>query len=144
MGADETLNYTSCRIEDAVHDLTERRGVDVLFDPVGLAQESALRCLTRGGKLLVVGFAGGHIPSYAANRVLLRGCSIIGVRAGEAGRDDPEMRRREHRELCVLAEQGRVRPHVSEVYPLDESAVALRRLADRQALGRIALMVNPR
>jgi NADPH2:quinone reductase len=144
MGADETLNYTSCRIEDAVHDLTERRGVDLLFDPVGLAQEAALRCLTRGGKLLVVGFAGGHIPSYAANRILLRGCSVIGVRAGEAGRHDPEMRRREHRELCVLADQGRIRPHVSESYPLNESAVALRRLADRQALGRIALMVNPR
>jgi NADPH2:quinone reductase len=144
MGADETLNYTSCRIEDAVHDLTDRRGVDVLFDPVGLAQEPALRCLTRGGKLLVVGFAGGHIPSYAANRVLLRGCSVIGVRAGEAGRHDPEMRRREHRELCVLAEQGRVRPHVSEFYPFEQCATALHRLADRQALGRIALMVNPR
>jgi NADPH2:quinone reductase len=142
MGADEILNYTTCRIEDAVHDLTDRRGVDLLFDPVGLAQEAALRCLTRGGKLLVVGFAGGHIPSYAANRILLRGCSVIGVRAGEAGRHDPEMRRREHRELCVLAEQGRIRPHVSEVYSLDESAVALRRLADRQALGRIALMVS--
>jgi NADPH2:quinone reductase len=143
MGADEILNYTSCRIEDVVHDLTDRRGVDLLFDPVGLAQEAALRCLTRGGKLLVVGFAGGHIPSYAANRILLRGCSVIGVRAGEAGRHDPEMRRREHRELCVLAEQGHIRAHVSEVYPLNESAVALRRLADRQALGRIALMVNP-
>jgi NADPH2:quinone reductase len=142
MGADEILNYTTCRIEDAVHDLTDRRGVDLLFDPVGLAQEAALRCLTRGGKLLVVGFAGGHIPSYAANRILLRGCSVIGVRAGEAGRHDPEMRRREHRELCVLAEQGRIRPHVSEVYSLDESAVALRRLADRQAVGRIALMVS--
>ncbi|MEA2859302.1 MAG: NADPH:quinone reductase [Methylobacteriaceae bacterium] len=142
MGADATLNYTSCRIEEAVHDLTDRRGVDLLFDPVGLAQEAALRCLTRGGKLLVVGFAGGHIPSYAANRILLRGCSVIGVRAGEAGRHDPEMRRREHRELCVLAEQGRIRPHVSEVYSLDESAVALRRLADRQAVGRIALMVS--
>jgi NADPH2:quinone reductase len=144
MGADEILNYTTCRIEDAVHDLTDRRGVDLLFDPVGLAQEAALRCLTRGGKLLVVGFAGGHIPSYAANRILLRGCSVIGVRAGEAGRHDPEMRRREHRELCALAEQGRVRPHVSEFYPFEQCATALHRLADRQALGRIALMVNPR
>jgi NADPH2:quinone reductase len=144
IGAVEVLNYTGGRMEDGVRDLTDGRGVDLLFDPVGVAQENALRCLTRGGKLLVVGFAGGHIPSYAANRILLRGCSVIGVRAGEAGRHDPEMRRREHGDLCALAEQGRIRPHVSEVYPLEQCAVALRRLADRQALGRIALKVNHR
>jgi NADPH2:quinone reductase len=139
MGADELLNYAGLPVEEEMRRLTDGRGVDVLFDPVGLAQEQALRCLTRGGKLLVVGFAGGHIPSYAANRILLRGSSIIGVRAGEAGRDDPDMRRREHEDLCGLAEQGRIRPFVSECYPLDECAAALRRLAERQALGRIAL-----
>jgi NADPH2:quinone reductase len=144
IGAHETLNYTASRLEDAVRHLTNGRGADVLFDPVGLAQENALRCLTRGGKLLVVGFAGGHIPSYAANRILLRGATIIGVRAGEAGRHDPEMRRREHSELCALAEQGRIGPHISEVYPLEQCAAALRSLADRQALGRIALRVNSR
>jgi NADPH:quinone reductase len=144
IGAHETLNYTASRLEDAVRHLTNGRGADVLFDPVGLAQENALRCLTRGGKLLVVGFAGGHIPSYAANRILLRGATIIGVRAGEAGRHDPEMRRCEHSELCALAEQGRIRPHISEVYPLEQCAAALRSLADRQALGRIALRVNSR
>jgi NADPH2:quinone reductase len=95
--------------------------------------------LTRGGKLLVVGFASGHIPSYAANRILLRGCSVVGVRAGEAGRHDPEMRRREHADLCALAEQERIRPFVSESFSLDQCAAALRRLAERQALGRIAL-----
>jgi NADPH2:quinone reductase len=143
-GADDLLNYTQSRIEDEVRRLTGGRGVDIVFDPVGIAQENALRCLAWGGKLLVVGFAGGQIPFYAANRILLRGCSVIGVRAGEAGRHDPDMRRREHSELCALAEQGRIRPHVSEVYPLEQCAVALRRLAGRQALGRIALMVNER
>jgi NADPH2:quinone reductase len=139
MGADDLMNYTGHRIEDEAHRLTGGRGVDLLFDPVGIAQEHALRCLTRGGKLLIVGFAGGQIPSYAANRILLRGCTIIGVRAGEAGRHDPDMRRREHRQLCELAGQGRIRPFVSECYPLDQCALALRRLADRRALGRIAL-----
>jgi NADPH2:quinone reductase len=142
MGADDVLNYTDCRLEDKVLRITNGRGVDVVFDPVGVAQESALRCLTRGGKLLVVGFAGGHIPSYAANRILLRGCTIVGVRAGEAGRHDPDMRRREHAELCDFAEQGCVRPFVSEVYRLDQCAMALRRLADRQAFGRIALKLT--
>jgi NADPH2:quinone reductase len=142
MGADDLLNYTEFRIEDEVRRLTHGRAADVLFDPVGIAQESALRCLARGGKLLVVGFAGGHIPSYAANRILLRGCTIIGVRAGEAGRHDPDMRRREHKELCELAEQGRVRPFVSESYPLPQCAAALRRLAARQAVGRIVLKLT--
>jgi NADPH2:quinone reductase len=142
MGADDLLNYTEFRIEDEVRRLTHGRAADVLFDPVGIAQESALRCLARGGKLLVVGFAGGHIPSYAANRILLRGCTIIGVRAGEAGRHDPDMRGREHKELCELAEQGRVRPFVSESYPLAQCAAALRRLAARQAVGRIALKLT--
>jgi len=141
-GANHLLNYTQLRVEDEVRRLTDGRGVEIVFDPVGIAPESALRCLRWGGKLLVVGFAGGHIPSYAANRILLRGSTIIGVRAGEAGRQDPEMRRREHRELCALAEQGRIRPHVSEVYPLEQCAGALRRLADRQALGRIALQLR--
>jgi NADPH2:quinone reductase len=139
MGADGILNYGVPRIEDEVRRLTGKRGVDLLFDPVGIAQESALRCLVRGGKLLVVGFAGGHIPSYAANRILLRGCTIIGVRAGEAGRHDPEMRRREHNDLCGFAEQERIRPFVSECYPLEQCAIAMRRLGERQALGRIAL-----
>jgi NADPH2:quinone reductase len=144
MGADDLIDYTGKRIEDEVRRLTEGRGADLLFDPVGLAQENALRCLTWDGKLLVVGFAGGHIPAYAANRILLRGCSVIGVRAGEAGRHDPEMRRREHAELCELAEEGHVRPFVSETHALDQCAAALRRFADRQALGRIALKLNER
>ena len=142
MGADEGVDYTASPIEDEIRRLTGGRGVDLLFDPVGIPQESALRCLTRGGKLLVVGFAGGQIPSYAANRILLRGSTIIGVRAGEAGRHDPDMRRREHENLCALAEQGRIRPFVSEAYPLAQCAVALRQLGDRQALGRIALKVT--
>jgi NADPH2:quinone reductase len=142
MGADELVDYTTSSLEHEIGGVTGGRGVDVLFDPVGIAQESALRCLRHGGKLLVVGFAGGHIPSYAANRILLRGCTIIGVRAGEAGRHDPEMRRREHMELCEFAERDRIRPFVSESHRLEHCAVALRRLADRKALGRIALKVT--
>jgi NADPH2:quinone reductase len=141
MGADELLDYTRVPLDEGVRRLTGGRGVDLLLDSVGIAQQTALRCLRRGGKLLVVGFAGGQIPAYAANRILLRGCSVIGVRAGEAGRHDPEMRRREHGVLCGLAEEGRLRPFVSQTYPLTECAKALRRLADRQALGRIALQM---
>jgi NADPH2:quinone reductase len=140
-GADHVINYTTERVEDGVKRLTSAEGVDVALDPVGIAQEAALRCLAWNGKLLVAGFAGGTIPAYAANRVLLKGCSVIGVRAGEAGRRNPAMRQREFEALLALAEQGLVRPFVSECFPLDAYAKAMRLLESRQAIGRIALQI---
>jgi NADPH:quinone reductase len=110
-----------------------------VLDPVGIAQEVALRCLAHGGKLLIAGFAGGSIPAYAANRILLKGGAVIGVRAGEAGRRNREMRRRELEALDALAAQGLVRPLVSATYHLHRYAEAMHLLASRQAIGRIAL-----
>ncbi len=98
------------RVEDGVKRLTSGAGADVVLDPVGIAQEQALRCVAPEGKLLIAGFAGGAIPAYAANRILLKGCTVIGVRAGEAGRRNPAMRARELDALLALAAQGLVRP----------------------------------
>jgi len=138
-GADGLIDYRKEPVETAVKRLTGDRGVDVLLDPVGVAQETALRCLAWNGKLLVTGFAGGAIPTYAANRVLLKGACVIGVRAGEAGRHDPELRRREMTGLLALADAGKVRPHVSVERPLDQFAQAMNLLSERRAIGRIAL-----
>jgi NADPH:quinone reductase len=143
MGADDTINYSQERIEDAVRRMTSGRGVDVVLDPVGIAQEAALRCVAPEGKLLIAGFAGGSIPAYAANRILLKGCSVIGIRAGEAGRRDPEMRRQELKALCALGESGRLRPFVSASYPLEDFSEAMAMLANRRAVGRIALKMGP-
>ena len=110
-----------------------------MLDPVGIEQASALRCLAWGGKLLIAGFAGGSIPAYEANRVLLRGASVIGVRAGEAGRNDPALRRTEHDALAKLAARGLVTPYVSARLPLERAVEAMRLLADRQAMGRVVL-----
>jgi NADPH2:quinone reductase len=110
-----------------------------VLDPVGIAQDVALRCVNHGGKLLIAGFAGGSIPAYAANRILLRGGAVIGIRAGEAGRRNPQMRRHELEALYVLAAQGLVRPLVLATYPLHRYAEAMHVLASRQGIGRIAL-----
>jgi NADPH2:quinone reductase len=142
-GADETIDYTQERVEDGVKRLTSGKGADVVLDPVGIAQESALRCLAHDGRLLIAGFAGGAIPAYAANRILLKGASVIGVRAGEAGRQDPAMRQRELEELLALAGRGLVRPFVSARFPLQRFAEAMRLLENRQAIGRIALEMDP-
>ena len=138
-GADHLINYTETRVDEGVRRFTTDGGADVVFDPVGIAQDVALRCVTHGGKLLVAGFAGGSIPAYAANRILLRGGAVIGIRAGEAGRRNPQMRRRELEALYALAGQGLVRPLVSATYPLHRYAEAMHLLASRQAIGRIAL-----
>jgi NADPH2:quinone reductase len=142
MGADIAINYSEEKVDDAVRRITEGRGVDVVFDPVGIPQETALRCLAHDGKLLIAGFAGGAIPAYAANRILLKGCSVIGVRAGEAGRHNPDMRARELAALRDLAEQGLARPIVSARLPLDAFAEAMLALGERKAIGRIALVMN--
>ncbi|HJU31301.1 MAG TPA: NADPH:quinone oxidoreductase family protein [Hyphomicrobiaceae bacterium] len=139
MGAEAPVDYTAQPIEEAVRALTDGRGVDVVFDPVGIAQESALRCLAFGGRLLIAGFAGGSIPHYAANRILLKGCAVVGVRAGEAGRNDPHMRRRETASLMALADRGQIRPLVSAQFPLQSFAEAMQLLGDRRAIGRVAL-----
>jgi len=141
-GAHEAIDYSKEPVEAAVKRLTAGEGVDVVLDPVGFEQASVLRCLTQGGKLLIAGFAGGSIPAYAGNRILLKGCSVIGVRAGEAGRQDPALRRRETEAVLALAAQGLVRPCVCARFPLSEWVEAMRLLKLRNAIGRVALEMD--
>lgn len=141
-GADTGIDYTKEPIEEAIARITGGNGVDVVLDPVGIAQASALRCVGPGGRLLIAGFAGGSIPAYAANRILLKGCSVIGVRAGEAGRRDPAMRERELAAVLALAAQGLARPHVGARFPLSRWAEAMRLLQERRAIGRVALEMD--
>ncbi len=139
-GADHLINYSEERIDEAVKRLTAGAGADAVFDPVGIAQEVALRCVAHGGRLLIAGFAGGAIPAYAGNRILLKGCSVIGVRAGEAGRHNPQMRRRELEALSALVQRGLVRPLLTTSYPLERYAEAMWLLGERRAIGRVALV----
>src|ERR1700728_2800955 len=138
-GADHLIDYTQESVDEGVKRLTSGAGADVVLDPVGIAQDVALRCVARDGKLLIAGFAGGTIPAYAANRILLSGWSVIGIRVGEAGRHNPHMRTRELDALGALAARGIARPLVSAFYPLDRFAEAMQLLATRQAIGRVAL-----
>ncbi len=141
-GAEAGIDYSKERVEDGVMRLTSGRGADIVLDPVGIAQQAALRCVAPQGKLLIAGFAGGSIPAYAANRILLKGCSVIGVRAGEAGRRDPAMRKREVDAVLALADRGLARPFVYARFPLQRWAEAMRMLQDRRAIGRVALEMD--
>ncbi|MGC2777026.1 MAG: NADPH:quinone oxidoreductase family protein [Bradyrhizobium sp.] len=141
-GADHLVLYAREPFRDAVKRITDGRGVDVVFDPVGgEVFESSVRCIAWGARLLVVGFTGG-IGLARTNLILMKGASVLGVRAGEAVRRDPKLGEIRMAALLAWAEQGKLRPHVSHRVPFDDYARAMRLLIDRKAIGRVALVME--
>jgi len=141
-GADHGMLYGSEPFRDAVKRITEGRGVDVVFDPVGgEIFEQSLRCINWGARLLVIGFTGG-IGVAKTNLVLIKGASVLGVRAGEAARRDPTIGEARLKSLFEWAEAGKVRPNISHRLPLADVAQAMRLLTERKAIGRVALMMD--
>jgi NADPH2:quinone reductase len=141
-GADHGMLYGSEPFRDAVKRITEGRGVDVVFDPVGgEIFEQSLRCINWGARLLVIGFTGG-IGVAKTNLVLIKGASVLGVRAGEAARRDPAIGEARLKSLFEWAEAGKVRPNISHRLPLADVAQAMRLLSERKAIGRVALMMD--
>jgi NADPH:quinone reductase len=139
-GADHLVLYAREPFRDAVKRITDGRGVDVVFDPVGGdIFENSLRCIAWGARLLVVGFTAG-IGLARTNLVLIKGASVLGIRAGEAVRKDPALGEMRIRKLSEWAEAGKVRPHISHRPPLDDYAAAMRLLIERKAIGRVALI----
>jgi NADPH2:quinone reductase len=138
-GADETINYATENLKDRAKELTGGKGCDVIYDCVGGDYaESALRAIAWEGRFLVIGFTAG-IPSIPLNLTLLKSCQIVGVFFGAMTARDPELRDAIVNDLIDMTATGRLRPHVSARYSLDEAAVALRALMDRKALGKIVI-----
>lgn len=139
-GADELIDYAQADLREAVKSATGGRGVDVVYDPVGGPHTAAaLRTLAWRGRLLVVGFAAGEIPQIAANLLLLREVSAVGVYWGEFAKRDPAGNRRLLAQLFGWLAEGRLRPLVSKRYPLAEAAQALRDLLARRAVGKLVI-----
>ena len=127
----------------AVRGITSDRGVDLVFDPVGGERFlDSVRALAVGGRLLVVGFAGGAIPEVKVNRLLLRNTSVVGVAWGEYVRHDPEMPRRVGWRLAELWQAGKIHPLVGPTFPLERAADALREIEGRRAVGKVVLAVR--
>ena len=139
-GADHLLLYSREPFRDAVKRITGGRGADVVFDPVGgQIFEDSVRCIAWGARLLVVGFTGG-IGLARTNLLLIKGASVLGVRAGEAVRRNPALGEVRLKQLVEWAEGGKIRPNVSHRLPLEEFARAMRLLIERKAIGRVALI----
>ncbi|TSC25131.1 NADPH:quinone oxidoreductase family protein [Corallococcus sp. Z5C101001] len=127
-----------------VREATEGRGADVVLDVVGGdVFDKSLKALAPEGRLLVVGFASGQIPSVAVNRLLLRNVSVVGVAWGAFLMQAPELTDTIARDLDALAARGIVNPVVGSVFPLEDGAKALRELESRQAVGKVVLKVKP-
>jgi NADPH2:quinone reductase len=139
-GADETINYSREDLRERIKALTGGRGVDVVYDPVGGAlSEPALRGMAWRGRFLVVGFAAGGIPSLPLNLPLLKGCAILGVFYGGFMRNEPARNEENQRELVAWIQQGKLRPHIYAVYPLDQAADAMNDLTSRKVTGKVVL-----
>src|SRR5437762_3763913 len=141
-GADHLVLYGREPFRDAVKRITDGRGADVVFDPVGgEIFENSMRCLAWGARLLVIGFTGG-IGSAKTNLLLIKGASVLGVRAGEAARKDPALGEVRLKALLEWVEGGKIRPNISHRLPLEDYAKAMRLLLDRKAIGRVALVMD--
>ena len=141
-GADHLVLYAREPFRDAVKRITDGRGADVVFDPVGgEVFENSQRCIAWGARILVIGFTGG-IGLARTNLLMIKGASVLGVRAGEAVRKNPALGEERMRTLLAWAAGGHVRPHISHRLPLEDYAKAMRLLIDRRAIGRVALTMG--
>jgi NADPH2:quinone reductase len=138
-GADHVIDGAPGFYE-TVRELTDGRGADVVYDPVGgdVFTEST-RCIAWNGRLVVVGFASGTIPTLEVNRALIKGFSVVGARAGEWGRRDPEDGKRCMQEIDALAASGRIAPHVGAKVPFERAVEGLRLLQERRAIGKVVV-----
>jgi NADPH2:quinone reductase len=139
-GADETVNYATQDLREALKKLGGEHGIDVVYDPVGGSYaEAAVRSLAWQGRYLVVGFAAGDIPKLPLNLVLLRGCDIRGVFWGAWTKREPVAQRAIMTDIACWCAEGKLSAHVHAVYPLAEIATALKAIVDRKVMGKIVL-----
>jgi NADPH:quinone reductase len=141
-GADHLLDSEDPDLKGRIRQLTDGRGADVVYDPVGGAVfDASLRAIAWEGRIVAVGFASGEVPQIPANLLLVKNAAVLGFYWGSYRKHDPERLRDGFRELFAWYRQGRIRPHVSETLPLHRAADAVRLLADRRAVGKVVVTV---
>jgi NADPH2:quinone reductase len=141
-GADVRLNYTSQDLKSALKELTDGKGVDVVYDPVGgTLSETALRATARGGRFLVVGFAAGDIPKIPLNLPLLKEASIVGVFWGNFAMKDPKANMANSMQLMKWHAEGKLNPHIHKIYDLKDTPEALKVMMLRKAMGKLVVQI---
>lgn len=147
-GADHVINYTLPDgalggFRQEVKDLTDGRGADVVYDPVGGdVFDESMRCVNLDARILPIGFTSGRWPQAAVNLILIKQLSVIGVRAGEYGRLYPEEGRENEQAIYDLAATGRIKPYVCKAFPLEEAVGAMQMLESRNVVGKCVVTMN--
>jgi len=143
LGADATINYTAGNIRDELKKLTDGKGPDVVYDPVGGdVAEPVFRSIAWRGRYLVVGFAQGSIPALPLNLALLKGAAIVGVFWGDFARREPKANAANLAELARWYAEGKIKPAIDQKLPMRELPAAYARMDSRKVLGKL-VMVNP-
>lgn len=141
-GADALIDYRSEDLRRRLKELSDGRGVDVVFDPVGgEVFDASLRSLAWGGRLVVIGFAGGAVPQAPANLLLVKNVAVVGFYWGSYRKRAPDLLLEQFAELFAWFREGRLKPLVSEVVPLAEAPRALELLKSRRATGKVVVSV---
>ncbi|MSR10362.1 MAG: NADPH:quinone oxidoreductase family protein [Gammaproteobacteria bacterium] len=140
---DALLNYGDGDLKEKVKLLTAERGADVIYDPVGgdLFDQSC-RSINWNGRLLIVGFTSGRIPEYKANLALLKGASMVGVFLGRFRKEEPKEYEQNFKELLAMYREGKLRPIVTESFPMTDFVAALNVFTERRVMGKVTLQFN--
>jgi NADPH:quinone reductase-like Zn-dependent oxidoreductase len=140
-GADFVINYREEDWVARVKELTEGRGADVIYDPVGGETfELSTKCIAFEGRILIIGFASGTIPSAQMNRVLVKNFALVGLHWGLYFEKDPQVLRDAQDAIVRLYRDGKISPIVSATYPLEDAAIALKALGARETTGKVVLI----
>jgi len=143
MGAQHVINYSTEDLRARIKAITNDKGVDVIYDPIGgPIAEQALRSIAWRGRYLVVGFASGIIPSFAANLPLLKGASIVGVFWGSFAEREPEPSMQNFLQLLTWIKVGKINQHIHKIYELADAPKALQDLLDRKVFGKAVVKVS--
>ncbi len=142
-GADEVINYSDGKFKDQVKEMTDGKGADVIYDPVGGdIFDQSLRCISWEGRLLVIGFTSGRIPSAPANIALLKSCDIVGVFWGAWVTRNPQGNLNNFQKLYDWVDQGYIKPEISMELPLEKTVEAMQIIANRKILGKAIAIPN--
>jgi NADPH:quinone reductase len=142
LGADHAVNYKTGDFVDEVKRITEGRGADVVFDPVGGdVYDRSTKCIAFEGRIVIVGFTSGRIPQAAANHVLIKNYSVVGLHWGLYTRRAPELIAPAARALLDLYEAGKIKPYISTRLPLSQAPRALATVGEGKSTGKVILTV---
>jgi NADPH2:quinone reductase len=142
-GAHELIDYSDGELKQKVKTLTSGKGADVIYDPVGGALfDQCMRSVSWYGRVLVIGFADGNIPSVRINLILLKSCQVVGVFYGAWSARSRDEADANFGEVLALYEAGKINPLIGKIYNLEQAAQAMRCLSERQAIGKVVVTIK--